>query len=87
MGRPALTAEGVYFTGRTQLTAKERGETGRTHRIDLWFYAFESRTRQRVAGAEREALEAGNVDVAGGLVLVTSPRAVTAFSPPEEGAP
>jgi len=87
VGRPALTAEGVYFTGRTQLTAKERGETGRTHRIDLWFYAFESRTRQRVAGAEREALEAGNVDVAGGLVLVTSPRAVTAFSPPEEGAP
>ncbi len=86
-GRPALTSEGVYFTGRTQLGAKERAEAGRTHRIDLWFYAFESRTRQRVAGAEREEIEAGNVDVAGELVFVTSPRTVTAFGRPEEEAP
>jgi outer membrane protein assembly factor BamB len=86
-GRPALVADGVYFLQRTRPTVQERTATGRADRIELWFYGFDSRAKQKVAGQESVPLEAGNVAVAGNLVLVTSERMVTAFARAEEGAP
>ena len=54
-GAPALAADGIYLLISVRPTAKERAANIRADRVELWFFAFETCAREKVAGCSKLA--------------------------------